>query len=149
MIIDKSLGFSNAQVNVLAQATYDSTNIVDLGMTALAGSTFGDADGGQQLNLYVNSDSAATSGGAATLVIKLVTATDVAFTTPVTLFTSATYTLAQLAAGTLLQLVVPRGFLRFLKLTYTVGTADLTASSFTASMTPVVDTAEAAILQHD
>ena len=150
MIIDSALALSSAQTNVLAQATYDSNNIVDLGMTPLAGSTFGDADGGAQLNLFVNSNVTATSLGAATLIVKLVTATDLAFTTPVTLYTSPTLALASLAAGQIITPVVtPRGFLRFLKLTYTVGTADLTASSFTAGLTPVVDTAEAAILQHD
>lgn len=148
MIIDKSLGFSQNQT---VTTTADSTNVLDLGMTALVGSTFGDADGGAQLNWYVVVGAAATASGAATCTITLLTADDAAFSVnSSTLYTSVAFTLAQMAANTnLIQLVVPRGFRRFLKLTYTIASGPLTAGDFSSSMTPVVDTAEAAVLQHD
>lgn len=148
MITDKALEFSRNQA---VTTTADSTNVVDLGMTALAGSTYGDADGGKQLNLSVIMGAAATASGAATVVITLLTADDAAFSVnSTTLMSTVAYSLAQMAANTfLLQNVVPRGFRRFLKLVYTVASGPLTAGDFTSVLTFVVDTAEAAIYQHD
>lgn len=148
MITDKALEFSRNQA---VTTTADSTNVVDLGMTALVGGTYGDADGGAQLNLVVTVGAAATAGGAATNTVTLLTADDAAFSVNnATLYTSPAFTIAQMSGNTaIIQVVVPRGFRRYLKLVYTVATGPLTAGDFTGVLTQVVDTAENAVYQHD
>ena len=75
------------------------------------------------------------SGGAATLVAVLETATDEAFTTPVALITSKTFALAELVAGAhLLPEHVPYGTLRYVRIKYTIATATTTAGTVTAGI---------------
>lgn len=146
MITDNVLTFSQGQ-NVTATA--NGTNDVDLGgvVTFLSGGEYGDADGGKQLNLYVVC-SAAVPASNTSVVITLLTADDSAFSVnSSTIYTSAAIT-AWAAGSNILQLVLPRGVRRYLRITYTV-TNNFTSSSIYAGLTPVVDTAEAAVLVHD
>ena len=146
MIIDNANLFTgNAGQNFTATA--NGTNDIDLGMTALTGGTYGDADGGAQLNLFV-ACTAAVPAANTSVVITLLTADDTAFSVnSATLFTSAAIT--TWTAGTnILQIVVPRGFRRYLRLTLTV-TNNFTSSNIVAGLTRDVDTAEAAVYQHD
>lgn len=74
----------------------------------------------------------ATSGGAATGIFTLVTATDAALTSPVVLYTSPTYALASLAGnGLVLDVPIPEtdSWLQYAAWKMQVGTAVYTAGS--------------------
>lgn len=133
MYQDKQLTFSQAQSDVRNVGAFNSTNDVDLGAA-------GDAE--RQLYLNVNVPTAfvsAVAGG--TVTIALITAADSAFASPTTLLTTAALGVASLTAGAEpVKTRVPSGMKRYLRLTYTVATQNLTVGTFTAFLTPVVDT---------
>jgi len=79
---------------------------------------------------------AASAGGAATVQFALQTATDAAFTTPVTLYESGAIAQADLVAGAKPVTVrVPRGAKRYLRAYFTVSGGPLTAGKFSALLT--------------
>jgi hypothetical protein len=124
MLIDALAAFSLGQALTSTGGT-DSTNVIDLGADRdIAGSE-------DPLYLYSVVTTTFTSGGSATLVLALVTATDSAFTqNAVTLYTSPTVAVANLAAGaTLARVGLPFGIRRYLKVTYTVATAAMTTGA--------------------
>lgn len=108
MIIDKELEFSDGQA-ITADAA--STNVVDLGQTV-------DVAPGYPLKLRAQVDEDFNS--LTSLTVNVQTATDAAFTTPVTL-QSKTIALADLVAGADFDLgILTEGCLQFLRLQYDV-----------------------------
>ena len=129
MITDKLTTFSNAQ---LVTATAVSTDVIDFGPLT-HGNTRRDIGAGEQIYLVVAMLAAAAAAGAATTNIQLQTSDDNA--TWVTLFDSGALALADLAAGKRpVQVAVPRGVRRYLRLNYVIGTGPLTAGSFWAGL---------------
>lgn len=134
MILDKQLELSDAQAETTV-AAHDSDNIIDL-------SVFGDAK--NELYAVIQIPVAVTSGGAATVQFKLISDSDSGFATaPVTHFDSGAVAKATLVAGyRVLAMRLPIGVKRFIKTTYTIGTAVLTAGAFDAFLTKEVQTNE-------
>jgi hypothetical protein len=131
MILDAKLKFNTNQA---VTVTADSTDILDLGAK-------GDALGEENMYLVIQTNAVAiTAAGAATVDFELQTATDAAFTTPITLFKSGPIGKAALTANVEpVKTQLPIGVNRFLKVVYTVATGPLTAGSFDAFLTPNVD----------
>jgi len=109
------------------QAALDSTNTLDWG-------AHGD-DIDYLMRWFVLCTKAATSAGAATLVITWETSAD--DETYSAIYTSETFALADIAVDTLLidNLPIPKGVLRYNKLVFTSAVADWTiAPTFTAAI---------------
>lgn len=118
MIIDNLLVLGDAQVVTASAAT---TNVVD----QLAA---GDAISRGAVVQFLIDTTCAATGGASNVTFALQTATDEAFTTPVTLASSAAIAKASLTAGAVpFQAVIPPGALRYLRGYYTVDTNNLTS----------------------
>lgn len=151
MILDALLQFDAA--NNLAQVvgTYNSTNIIDLGNLGLPTSSTTVLGVGQARDIGIGDDpamkllvlvtTAFTSGGAGTLAVNFQGAVDTAAGNPAaysTYYTTPTYALATLVAGArLMDMDVPRppagiAVPRFLRLTYVIGTATMTAGTVEA-----------------
>ena len=134
MIQDKKLMFSDSQD---LTSTADSTNILDLG-------AHGD-DIQRELTLFVQFRGAVDSGGASTLIIQLNTddalnagGDDLAADN--TLWTSASIAKTDLTDGAMLvKMPLPPGIQRYLRLKYTVGTANLTAGAIDAGLVWGID----------
>jgi hypothetical protein len=125
MVLDKEQMFSEGQAVTNSQA---STNYIDLGSVR-------DIGVGEPLDVLFISPVAAQSTGSSTLVIALETDTQSSFATKVTLAQSAAIAKAAITAGAeLWRPRVPAGVQRYLRAFYTVGTADLTAGTFTAGI---------------
>jgi hypothetical protein len=76
-----------------------------------------------------------TADGAATVTVDLQTASDEAFTIPITLTTSGAIPKSSLVQGRqVFDAAIPRNCLRYLRLYYTVATGPLTAGKFTAAL---------------
>jgi hypothetical protein len=134
MLRDAQLAFSDSQAPT-AVATTASTNIIDTLNPAPA-----DAGIGEEMWLVVQVMTTATSGGAATLAVVLQTDDNSSFSSAATLYTSSTYALASLTAGTfLVRIRLPQACERYLRVGYTIGTAVLTAGAFSAYLTRNVD----------
>ncbi|QHA83540.1 hypothetical protein E3Z27_18570 [Pseudomonas mediterranea] len=129
MITDKLNTFSNGQA---VTATAASTDVIDLGPLT-HGNTRRDIGAGEPIYLVVAALTAATAAGAATTNIQLQTSDD--NSTWVTLFDSGSLALAALTAGARpVQVAVPRGVRRYLRVNYVIGTGPLTAGSFFAGL---------------
>ena len=134
MIQDKKLMFSDSQA---ITATADSTNILDLG-------AHGD-DIQRELTLFVQFRGTVDSAGQSTLIIQLNTddalnagGDDLAADN--TLWTSASIAKTALTDGAMLvKMPLPPGIQRYLRLTYTVGTANLTAGAIDAGLVWGID----------
>lgn len=114
--------------NILSDAqavtTDADSNVLDL---AAAG------DAVKQMWLVVSVPVTVTADGAATVTFALKTSADEAFSSPTTLFTSAAIGKASLAQGAVpVKMRIPQGLLRYLKVSYTIGTGPLTAGKFDA-----------------
>lgn len=124
MILDKQLTLSDAQA---ITATADSTNVINAGQAG--------ANNGADVDLLCEVEDAFTAAGAATLTVSLVTATDAAFTTPVTLVTTAAIPKATLVRGYQIPIsFLPANLLQYFKLVYTVGTGPMTAGTINAGL---------------
>lgn len=137
MILDLQTRFSDAQA---VTATAISENVADLRVAATP--TVVDHGLGEDLWLIVMVGTAATSGGSATLTITLESDSTADLATSATVhYSSGSIALAALTANALLvRTKLPSGnYERYLGLRYTVGTADLTAGTFNAFLTPNVD----------
>jgi len=122
---DAQLVFSDGQAETTV-AAHDSDNIIDLGANR--------EYVGQGQDLVINAvvDTTFTSGGAATLQVKVLTCATVGGSYD-TILESEVFALADLAAGKiLLQETIPPEMLEFVKLTYTIGTAVMTAGAINA-----------------
>ena len=131
MRLDNLLVFSDDQDDTTV-TTHVSDSVVDLGVG-------GDAIG-RELWLDVHVTTKCTSDGAATLAAALYTSADEAFGTSTLLVSGATIALANLDAGDkVLVCRVPPGALRYLRITYTIGTAALTAGKWSAQLVDGID----------
>lgn len=123
MITDKQNTFSDGQA---ITATADSTNILNAGQAGV--------NNGEAVELLLQVEDSFTAAGAATLTVSLVTATDEAFTSPVTLLTTAAIPKATLVRGYQLPLsFIPAQILQYSKLVYTVATGPMTAGKINAA----------------
>ncbi len=128
MLLDKYLTFSEEQA---VTATADSTNILDLRDN-------GD-DIGRLLNLILMVVAAAEASGSATVTFSVQTCATVGGSYD-TIYTSAAIGKAALTAGARpVDIALPAGLKRFVKVVYTVATGPLTAGTFTAAVTPSRD----------
>lgn len=127
MWLDKEQMFSEAQDISQTAATYNSTNVIDLG-----GPYKGEGEPIEVLIQII----AALVGSSSTLQVILQTDSDVAFGSPKTLWDSGAIAEATLVAGYKFPLrVLPNGSERYLRITYTIGTATTTAGTITAGLT--------------
>lgn len=123
MLIDKENLFSNAQA---LTATAASTNLIDLGA---ANRDIGKAN----IRFRAQVDTTFLSGGSSTLTLALQTDSTSSFGSATALYTSPAIAKASLVAGYVaVDIAVPRGVKRYLRVNYTVGTADFTAGALTA-----------------
>jgi hypothetical protein len=119
MILDNLLKFSDAQA---LTTTAVSTNVIDLGLDR-------DIGIGEPMALVVTVGVAADfTTGDETYQVTLQTATDAAFTSPITVIASAAINGDELAAGT--SVVLPMGFtnLQYLRVNYTLAGTTPTAT---------------------
>ncbi len=145
MILDSLLMFDNAVSLAIAAGTQVSTNVIDLGISSGIPSS---ANGGGARDIGIGDDPAMkllvqvtttfTSGGAGTLSITLQGAVDNGSGVPAAFsdwWISPVYALATLNAGSrLLDMDMPRppdgiAVPRFLRLSYAVATATMTAGN--------------------
>lgn len=142
MILDGLLQFDAANNLAQVAGTYNSTNVLDLHMAGIPvlanGQGARDMGIGDDpaLKLFVCVTTTFTSGGAGTLQVNLQGATDNGAGAPAafsTWWSSPVYALATLNAGSqLLNMDMPRppdgiAIPRFLRLTYVIATATMTA----------------------
>lgn len=121
MILDYQNCFSDGQAET-TMAAHDSTNVIYV------------PDNIDRANCLILFQvvTAVTSDGSATLQIALLTDDNASFTSGTTLYTSAAIGKATLVQGYKLLIKPPRPVESYLKLTYTIGTAVLTAGAWDA-----------------
>lgn len=125
MIFDKQNLFSNNQAVTNSQA---STNYIDLGAVR-------DIGIGAPIEVFAVMTATALSAGSSTLVAAIETDTQSSFATKVTLAQTAAIAKASLVQGfEFLKMKLPQGVQRYVQLSYTVGTADLTAGTIRAGL---------------
>jgi hypothetical protein len=124
-VLDRQVLFSDSQA-VTASAV--STDVVDLGSSR-------DIGAGAPVDVVLQVTETFTAAGGATLTGALQTASDEAFSSPLTLTSTGALALADLTVGRKISISsVPRGTLRFLRLAYTVATGPMTAGRVTAGV---------------
>ena len=131
MIIDKQNHFNYGKQAVTASAA--STDVLDLGK---AGVTYGAGS----LFLVSRVGAAFEAEGSATLTISLQTATDEAFTSPITVLSSGAIAKAALTANTIMQKADLNALplQRYVRVYYTVATGPMTAGTIESFLTPDV-----------
>jgi hypothetical protein len=138
MIMDEKLIFSDAQAETTV-AEHDSTNVIDqgAGTDAFGNALIADAGSGGDIWLNVVVIEAVV-GTSSTVQFKLEHSTDNATFADSILVTAAIAEATLVAGYTVIKAPLPSGLNRYLKMTYTIGTAVLTAGKFTAylSMQP-------------
>ncbi len=122
MLVDRQLLMADSQAPTTVGGT-DSTDTIDFG-------SVGDKGIGTQLWSVLTVTQTVTSGGAATVQFKLVTDDASNFPSAATLWDSGALAIAGLTAGKVFAVPLPPGVERYLKATYTIGTAALTAGKF-------------------
>lgn len=128
-IMDAQLLFSDAQAVTNTQV---STNVIDLG-PLYTDNTDRDIGAGEPLRLVVICDTTVQSAGSSTITISLQTDDAATFPSQATIYTSPAIAKATAVAGTrLIDIAIPKGVEKYLRLNYDIGTADLTAGTFTA-----------------
>ena len=133
MIVDAQTVLSDAQALTGTSAVI-STNIYD-------GSSDRNLGTGEPLAVVISFD-VALAGTSPTWLVALQTATDAAFTSPVTLFTSQTFSgAANLPAGKILRYLIPQldEQLQYFRLSYTMG-----GTSPTSTVTATIERADMA-----
>lgn len=129
MIIDKENAFSLAQAVTSSAA---STDYLDLGPFA-TGADDRDIGQGEDLRLVIVVDTTTASTGSSTVTFALQTDDTSTFGSATTLWTSAAIAKATLVAGyKVADIPIPKGVEKYLRVYYTLATADLTAGAFTA-----------------
>lgn len=148
MILDSFLQFDSAFNGAQVVGTYNSTNVLDLGVTSgvpSSASGGGARDigigGDPEMKLFAEVTTAFASGGAGTIALALQGAPDNGAGSPgtwSTFWTGPTNALATLAVGAELANIdmpkVPAGvpIPRFLRLQYTIGGATMTAGTLSS-----------------
>lgn len=143
MLFDSTNLFSDAQAITSTGATA-STNVIDLGPADTpqhaANAIDKDQGRGRMIDILVQAVETFTSGGLATMTVALQTDTVEGFGSATALYTSPAIPVADLVAGYRLPIrVLPLGVQRYLRLSYTVGTAAMTAGKITAGLVFAVD----------
>lgn len=150
MIFDRTLRLSNEQAITTTAA---STHTIDLGqlgtVKGAAAALVGNLGIGSDIPFLVQVTEQFTAAGAATLTVALQYDDNEAFSSPLTVWTSPAFTLAQLKPGAQLGLVnyIPKGVLdvnngeRYFRLLYTVATGPMTAGKIVAGVVADVQTA--------
>jgi len=129
MILDKENLLSDDQA---VTTTAASTNVLDL-----EGSGLGDMSPGEALDLMCQVSNADFAGGTS-IAVAVQTATDDAFTSPITLFTTAAIVTASLIQGYKFALgKLPEGASRYLRFNYVV-VGTMTAGNLTGGIVPGV-----------
>lgn len=129
MILDNQLELSDGQAETTV-AAHDSDNIIDQGVAS---------DAAKEMYLIIQVDEAVTSGGAATVTFSLQDSPD--NSTYTAKWTSAAIGKATLVAGyQVVAMRLPQDMNRYIKVVYTIGTAVLTAGSFSAFLTDAPQT---------
>jgi len=150
MMLDKQLMFEDAlALSGLAVATTVSTNTVDLWGSAAAaipqgGTVPHDIGKGTKVELFGQVLTTATSGGAATLTVQLITSAAAALTSPTVIAQTMTaLALATLVAGYRFRFgSVPVGILqRYLGVQFVVGTAVYTGGTISVGLAMDTQTA--------
>ena len=136
MLFDKQLLFSEAQDVGQVQATYASTNVLDLSKA----SPRQIAPGNELLIFWTMIE--ALSGSSSTMDVKLVNSAVTALTGQTVLLSTGAVAEATLIAGYARTWVIPTDvlLLRYVGLTYTIGTATTTAGTITAGIVASTDT---------
>ena len=130
MILDTFNEFSDSQAETTV-AEHASDSVIDLNA---AGDAYGN-----EVYVHIQIDDACTTGTTSEVEFELQTATDAAFTTPVALWNSGAIDSGTLVAGyNVATFRIPSGCLQYLRMTYTITTAVLTAGSWSAYLTPDV-----------
>lgn len=126
MILDKGNLVSSAQA---VTSSAGSTDVIDLSQARAIGD-------GEELEFFVNVDTAATAAGAATVTFQVQTDDNSAFSSPTTLIQTDAIPKATLVAGYQIKIPLPDGATpeRYLRLYYSVATGPLTAGAFTAGL---------------
>lgn len=146
MLLDKQTLLSDSQDLAQAAGTYLSTNSIDLGAAGTMPNGFqsrGTAphDIGRSPyppHILVQVDETFTSGGAATLQVKLITDDAAALGSPTIIHSTEAIALATLVAGYQFRIALPVGIAeRYLGVQYVIATATTTAGKVTAAL--VVD----------
>jgi len=133
MVRDAMLILSDAQAET-SQAAHDSDNVIDFGAS---GADYGAIN---EAHLFARVRTTCTSGGSATLTVKLQDSADNSSWADVEGVTSGSVAVADLESGLfLLRTKLPRDLRRYIKLVYTIGTAALTAGDFDAWVAPFGD----------
>ena len=134
MILDRYNEFSSAEAHTTV-AAHDSDSIVDLGAATLL--KFGAQ--ARPIRFHALVSVAVTTGTTSTIQVKLLTDSTSAFGSAVTLYDSGAVSTASAALAVGYRFTGDSGFFlppslveRFLKVTYTIGTAVLTAGAFDA-----------------
>lgn len=147
MIMDKENLLSDQQSLVLAAGTHLASNVMDLGApgtlggythatTGATASIEADYAKGVGGELVVQMTQTATSGGAATLQVQIISDDDSAMGSPTVLASSAAIPLASLTAGYQFRVALPEIGIteRYLSVQYVIGVAALTAGKVTAGL---------------
>lgn len=126
MILDKGNLVSSAQA---VTSSAGSTDVIDLSQARAIGD-------GEELEFFVNVDTAATAAGAATVTFQVQTDDNSAFSSPAILIQTDAIPKATLVAGYQIKIPLPYGATpeRYLRLYYSVATGPLTAGAFTAGL---------------
>jgi hypothetical protein len=125
MYIDKNLTVSSAQA---VTATAASTDYIDLGSARQIGLS-------KQLYVLFTVNTTTASAGATTMTIKIQTDDNTSFSSATDLYTSGSIAKATLVSGYQVLIPIPvSGMERYMRLYYTVSTADFSAGAFTASI---------------
>lgn len=135
MIGDKLNTFGEAlALNTGGAGSYIIGDQIDLGVDR----NIGVAPGLGQLYLVITVDTAATSGGSATGQFSLVTDADPALGSPVVIFSTPAFAVANMTAGAILAVValpVSDAYERYIGIQQTTGTAAFTAGKINAFLT--------------
>lgn len=131
MILDQEAILSDGQAFTTV-ATHPSTNVYDSGS---ARANMGD---GEEIRLRVKTRAGVTSGGAATVTVALQDSAD--NSSFATVFSTPAFAIADMPANrTLLDLALPRGLRRYVRVAYIVGGVALTGGSFDAFLAKDTD----------
>lgn len=134
MIKDAILEFSDGQA-LTSQGAANSTNIIDLniGVDGLGSAKNSNPGESGKLWLFVVVSTLFESGGAGTLAVELQDCATVGGSYTNAGISTGTIALGTLVAGyKIIRMPLPTGLLEFLKLVYTVATADFTAGAVDA-----------------
>ncbi len=129
MILDTQMSLSRAQSVATTVGDVVSTDIYDTGSAA-------DVGIGEELYLVISTNTAVTSGGAATVQFILQTDDNTSFSSAREFPLTAALALAALTANTThVRTRLPIGLERYFRVVYRIGTATTTAGTATAFLT--------------